>query len=294
MAGDGSSTPYRTSSQQSTRSPYHNSPTYRSNGHASYVDQIGDRLRSLSPSRHHDEIEERTPPGHNAQLLVPPNLDVLHQARASSNTMDFKAAAGRLYSTLCRAEKFFDVFLRSFKDEISQQYISYSKERLWRDKVIQYNQDLLLPNITGSEDTNNDYTHDDPTKRPQENESFKELQLQLSQQIVALCMSRIVPPKQMPEHQTAEANQQSSTTDLDLQFSSDEAVRLQVAYDMAKPLLQHVQTVHSKLVANLSRMHTDWRAACETLVMIKRLRGLMQEYRRAWKPLSNRESDERY
>lgn len=143
-------------------------------------------------------------------------------------------------------------------------------------------------------DTNNDYTHDDPTKRPQENESFKELQLQLSQQIVALCMSRIVPPKQTPEHQTAEANQQSSTTDLDLQFSSDEAVRLQVAYDMAKPLLQHVQTVHSKLVANLSRMHTDWRAACETLVMIKRLRGLMQEYRRAWKPLSNRESDERY
>lgn len=59
--------------------------------------------------------------------------------------MDFKAAASKLYMVTGKAEQFFDLFIRSFKQEMSPTYLDRASN--WRRKVRQYNRDLTLPVI---------------------------------------------------------------------------------------------------------------------------------------------------
>lgn len=62
---------------------------------------------------------------------------------ASEGAMNFEAAAETFVAILKNAERFLDIFFRSFTREMSVTYLDRALE--WKRKVAQFNKDLIMP-----------------------------------------------------------------------------------------------------------------------------------------------------
>lgn len=112
--------------------------------HAPYLDEIGGRRIAhvpASPMLRPKSSGMASAGGLGVDSPIP-QIKSIHVPEEDV-PMDFKATAEKLFSVLLKAEKFFDVFLQSFKQETAAAYMDRASE--WKRKVHRYNSDLVLP-----------------------------------------------------------------------------------------------------------------------------------------------------
>jgi len=117
-------------------------------GHAYYTDELSARRRGHVPASPglHPIRSNDLPTRYSSFDSAVPEERQIHAFNGSHMApIEFKAAAGKLFSVLRKAGRFLDTFLRSFKQETAAAYMDRTTE--WKRKVDRYNTDLVLPDL---------------------------------------------------------------------------------------------------------------------------------------------------
>ena len=62
----------------------------------------------------------------------------------------------------------------------------------------------------------------------------------------------------------------------------DASIKFQVQHEVAQALLKSVEAVQPELIRNVREMDEDYSAAGKALSIIKKLRRVVDQYRRGW------------
>ncbi|KAK5944950.1 hypothetical protein PMZ80_002153 [Knufia obscura] len=267
--------PARARALRMNRQPY-----VAERGHAFYPDDIrGRRIKHIpsSPTMRSQSsgMDYAGSPGFDSPVPQSPPFHS-HETVAVS-PMAFKAAAEKLFSVLTKAEKFFDIFLQSFKHETAAAYMDRASE--WKRKVTRYNRDLVLPTLKIDVDPNNTYLGNDEATQIHDRDTFDELQAQVQKHVQQLSRSHLGKPASSRHHSTYRPK---SDHEHEFHLPDDASIKLEVQFEVAQALLKSVEAVQPELLRYVKRMNEDYNAAREALSIMKRLRRVLDQYRRGW------------
>lgn len=147
-----------------------------------------------------------------------------------------------------------------------------------------------VPHLTGVTDPNGSYRGGDETPSTTDRDTFDELQAQIQKHVQQLCWSRSEKPAPCRHHHVNHDRQPG--TEHDLRLPDDASIKLEVQYEVAQALLRSVETVQPQLTRYVKRMDQDYIAAWEALSMIKKLRRVLDQYRRGWQDVEENQPED--
>jgi len=148
---------------------------------------------------------------------------------------------------------------------------------------------VLPPHLTGVADPNDSCRGDDETPPTTDRDTFDELQAQIQKHVQQLSWSRLQKPA--PCHHYVNHDRQPGA-EHDFRLPDDASIKLEVQYEIAQALLRSVETVQPQLVRSVKRMDQDYIAAWEAFSMIKKLRRVLNQYRRGWQDAEEDQPDD--
>jgi len=114
-----------------------------------------------------------------------------------------------------------------------------------------------------------------------EKASFAELEEQIKKHLEILCANNLVPtqPTRQPQI-THHTERERAKQELDLPDTS--LIELEVQNEVAQALMRSVRGIKPTIITNVSKMSTDYHAARNALAAMKKLKEILNLYKRCW------------
>jgi len=127
--------------------------------------------------------------------------------------------------------------------------------------------------------SNGSYHRDDETTPTTDKDTFEELQAHIQKQVLQISRSQL--EKSKPSHHHPDDLTESGH-EHEFRLPDDASIKVDVQHEVAQALLRSVDAVKTELIRNVKRMNDDYNAAREALSIMKKLKRILDQYRRGW------------